>query len=122
VGGAHRETRAAGLTLSVSISDAARGLRAGVQAAFPDIDLRGDVLHAQMEMSELLSYLENRAYGRMSRQEQEEHKMVRAKRHQTGQARSKRLAVARTRAREAIRLHDGSLSPARLSRTAFLLS
>lgn len=95
-----------GLDLTTSISDAARGLRAGVQEAFPGIDLRGDVLHAQMELSELGSYLENRAYGRMNQQEQEERRMERAKTRQKGQGRSKRLALARTRAGQAVELHD----------------
>lgn len=95
-----------GLNLTTSISDAARGLLSGVKQAFPQIDLRGDVLHAQMELSELLSYLENRAYGRLRQQDQEERRMERAKTRQKGQGRSKRLALARSRARHAVLLHD----------------
>jgi hypothetical protein len=96
-----------GLTnLEVSISDAARGLRAGVKAAFPKIELRGDVLHAQMELSELKDYLENRAYGRLTYQEREEKKMTRAKNHDRGNTRSKPLAVARAEAHKAVTLCD----------------
>lgn len=96
-----------GLTnLSVSISDAARGLRAGVKAAFPKIELRGDVLHAQMELSELQDYLENRAYGRLGYQEREEKKMARAKNRDQGHTRSKPLAVARAEAHKAVTLYD----------------
>jgi len=92
--------------LSISISDAARGLRAGVKAAFPEIELRGDVLHAQMELSELTDYLENRAYGRLTYQEREEKKMARAKNHDRGHTRSKPLALARAEAHKAVTLHD----------------
>ena len=95
-----------GLNLTTSISDAARGLLAGVREAFPGIDLRGDVLHAQMELSELETYLENRAYGRMRVQEQEEGRMERARIRQKGQSRSKRLALARRRAHEGVELYD----------------
>lgn len=95
-----------GLSLDVSISDAARGLRAGVKAAFPDIEMRGDVLHAQMEVSEMMTYLENRAYGRLTHLEEEERKMRRAKERGTGKGRSKHLALARQRARDAMTLFD----------------
>jgi hypothetical protein len=95
-----------GLRLSTSISDAGRGLQAGVRQAFPTIELRGDVLHAQMELSELDTYLENRAYGRLVYQEREERKMLRAKRHEQGQTRSKPLALARSEAQRGVALYD----------------
>jgi hypothetical protein len=95
-----------GLSLEVSISDAAGGLRAGVQAAFPNIQQRGDVFHAQMELTELSSYLENRAYARLAQQECEEQKMARAKRRKAGKRRSGRLGLARARAEQAVRLYD----------------
>lgn len=92
--------------LSISISDAAGGLRAGVKAAVPHIELRGDVFHAQMELSELESYLENRAYARLAYQEREERKMERAKSHDRGKSRSKLLALARAEALKAVPLYD----------------
>mgnify|MGYP001585536421 CR=1 FL=1 len=95
-----------GLDLAISISDAARGLRAGVKAAFPNAELRGDVFHAQMEVSEMMEYLENRAYARLGHLEDEERKMARAKERGDGKGRSKRLALARERAREAVGLFD----------------
>lgn len=95
-----------GLDLAVSISDAASGLRAGVKATFPDIDLRGDVFHAQAEVSEMMTYLENRAYARLGHLEDEERKMARAKKRSAGKGRSKRLALARERARDAMTLFD----------------
>jgi hypothetical protein len=95
-----------GLNLEVCIADAARGLSAGTRRAFPQVQMRGDVLHAQMEMSELSSYLERRAYARMRQQEVQEHKMARAKHHKAGQARSRELAWARVRAQGAVRLYD----------------
>ena len=95
-----------GLDLSVSLSDAAQGLRAGVKAAFPQIELRGDVFHAQKELSELDTYLENRAYARMAYEQDEERKMARAKRRDQGHKRSKRLAVARAEAKRVITRYD----------------
>lgn len=102
-----------GLSLAVSIlakpacwSDAASGLRAGVKATFPDIDLRGDVFHVQAEVSEMMTYLENRAYARLGHLEDEERKMARAKKRSAGKGRSKRLALARERARDAMALFD----------------
>ena len=92
--------------LSISISDAASGLRAGVKTAVPHIELRADVFHAQMELTELESYLENRAYARMDYQEKEERKMERAKNRDQGHRRSKRLALARAEAQQAIPLYD----------------
>lgn len=95
-----------GLNLATSISDAAKGLRAGVKAAFPQIEQRADVLHALMELTELSSYLENRAYARLRYQHEEERRMARAKNHGRGQTRSKGLALARQRAHQAILLYD----------------
>lgn len=95
-----------GLNLSVSLSDAAQGLRAGVKSAFPQIELRGDVFHAQKEISELDTYLENRAYARVAYEQDEERKMARAKRRDQGQKRSKRLALARAEAKRVITRYD----------------
>lgn len=95
-----------GLNLATSISDAALGLLAGVKETFPNIELRGDVFHAQMELSELETYLENRAYGRLTYQEQQERKMERAKNRNEGQSRSKPLALARAEAQKAVTLYD----------------
>lgn len=95
-----------GLNLAVSISDAARGLHAGVKAAFPKIELRGDVFHAQMEISELDTYLENRAYARVAYEHDEERKMARAKSRDQGQKRSKRLALARAEAKRVVTRYD----------------
>lgn len=45
-----------------TIADAAAGLRAGQQAALPDVPCRGDVFHALRAITPLVRYLENRAY------------------------------------------------------------
>lgn len=95
-----------GLSPSTSVADAARGMRAGVQAAFPGIDIQGDVFHAQTEVSELVFYLERRAYAKLRHLEQEEKKMDRAKGRSQGHHRSKTLALARKKADEAIHLYD----------------
>jgi len=44
------------------IADAGAGIRKGMTLAMPDTPLRGDVFHALMEVTELVGYLENRAY------------------------------------------------------------
>jgi hypothetical protein len=95
-----------GLRLRVSVSDGAHGIRAGVAEAFPGIEQRGDILHAQMSAGDLLTFLENRAYARLGRLEEAERRMVRAKNRSAGHRYSKRLALARTRARDAVALHD----------------
>lgn len=95
-----------GLNLQRIVSDAARGLQAGALEAFAGVELRGDILHAQMGMGELGRYLENRAYSRLGQLEYEERKMSRAKKQSEGNRRSKGLAWARTRAEDAVTLYD----------------
>ncbi len=99
-----RETQ--GLRLQTSVSDGARGIRAGVEAAFPGLEQRSDILHAQLWATDLETYLENQAYAGLADQEVAERRMVRAKDRSTGHRHSKSLALARTRARAAVALYD----------------
>lgn len=95
-----------GLNLDISISDAARGLLAGVKQAFPNLDLRGDVLHAQMEVSKMLRYLENRAYASLDYLQRQERKMDRAKKKHRGNRHSKTVTLARPAAARSVDLYD----------------
>lgn len=95
-----------GLALKTSVQDAARGIRAGLTAAFPQIHMQGDVLHALMEVTELVSYLEGRAYAKLRKEQEQEKTMQRAKKRGQGNHHSKALAVSRKEARKAILLYE----------------
>ena len=58
-----REGRGQGLSLSVAVKDAARGIAAGVAEVFPDAEQRDDCFHVLYEMNKVRRKLERRAYG-----------------------------------------------------------
>jgi len=95
-----------GLTPRATIADGGRGLRAGQALAWPDVPCRGDVFHALREVGQVVTYLENRAWGAWTALEQQERRMQRAKRHGRGRCESQRLAAARVAATQAVRLAD----------------
>jgi hypothetical protein len=45
------------------VADFGSGLRAGQKLALPDVPCRGDIFHLLHDLTQVLSYLENRAYG-----------------------------------------------------------
>lgn len=94
------------LELKLSISDAAGGLRAGVRTAFEGIEVRGDILHAQMEVSELVGALETNAYRALQELQQQELRMERAKRRCRGNTCSTALQRRRERAEQAVQIYD----------------
>ena len=49
-----------GIDLDYTIADAGKGLRKGQKEAWPDTICRGDVFHPMMDMSNLVSFLENK--------------------------------------------------------------
>jgi len=95
-----------GLNLVTSISDGARGLRAGVQAVFPEIEQRGDVFHAQRIVTEMVGYMEHRAYRHLAAQEHRERKMQKAKKRAQGKIHSRALGHLRQAAGHAIAVSD----------------
>jgi hypothetical protein len=95
---------ARGLALQRTIADGGRGLRAGQAAAWPGVPCDGDVFHAEMDLSDLVYYLENRARGCTTARQKLERQMSRAKAHAKGGTLSKRLALARAAEKQAVEL------------------
>jgi len=84
-----------GLDPIYTVADGGKGLRAGQNAAWPDIPCHGDVFHAQFEFGKLVRFLENRAASAFTNLEKLENKMVAAKKRMEGFKFSKALALAR---------------------------
>jgi len=95
-----------GLSLNYTIADAGKGLRAGQAEAWPTVPCRGDVFHAERDMGNMATYLENRAYGCIGAREKLERKMDRARKKSEGQSFSTKLAIARAEETSAIQLAD----------------
>lgn len=109
-----------GLHPEATIADGGQGLRAGQALAWPDVPCRGDVFHALRDVGQLVTYLENRASGCITARDQQERRMVRAKRKGQGQAQSKRLALLRQEEAQAIQLADDAALLARWLRDDIL--
>ena len=84
-----------GLNPDYSIADAAKGLRAGHEAAWPGKPCHGDVFHILHQGEALENYLHRRASGATSRREKLEEKMRKAKKKGQGNRWSKKLTIAR---------------------------
>ncbi|MGK7914542.1 MAG: hypothetical protein AB4038_03220 [Prochloraceae cyanobacterium] len=89
------DAREQGLNPNYSIADAAKGLRAGHEAAWPGKPCHGDTFHILHACEGLEHYLHRRAQGVQSRREKLEEKMKKAKEKGQGNRWSKKLAVAR---------------------------
>lgn len=100
------ELRDQGWQPQATIADGGRGLRAGQELACPGLPCRGDVFHALREFGQVLTYLENRAYGTLAACDQQERRMLKAKRKSQGHKHSKQLTLARAAAAQAIQLTD----------------
>jgi hypothetical protein len=96
-----------GLDLERTIADGGNGLRAGQRAAWGDaVPCDGDVFHAQMKLTQLVVFLERRAYKCINAQHDLQVKMERARKKANGQKLSKKLALARQTAAAAVDLAD----------------
>lgn len=95
-----------GLDLDHVVADAGKGLRAGQAEAWPDVPCWGDVFHPLLEFGRMTTYLDNRAVGAINKTYQLERKMERAKKKGKGKSFSKKLALARQKEAEAVRLAD----------------
>lgn len=58
-----------GLHLDVVVKDAALGIKSGVQQAFPNCEQRDDCFHAKYIMGKVYFFLERKAYGAISKEE-----------------------------------------------------
>ena len=90
-----------GLNPDYSIADAAKGLRAGHEAAWPGKPCHGDTFHILHACEGLEHYLHRRAQGATSRREKLEEKMRKAKAKGQGNRWSKKLTLARLAEQEA---------------------
>jgi hypothetical protein len=96
-----------GLDLERTVADGGNGLRAGQRAAWGDaVPCDGDVFHAQMKLTQLVVFLERRAYKCINAQHDLQVKMERARKKANGQKLSKKLALARQTAAAAVDLAD----------------
>ena len=84
-----------GLNPDYSIADAAKGLRAGHEAAWPGKPCHGDVFHILDQGKGLENYLHRRAKSAANQREKLEKKMKKAKKKGQGNRWSKKLTVAR---------------------------
>ena len=95
-----------GLRPEATIADGGTGLRAAQKLVWPSVPCRADVFHAQRDVGQIATYLENRALGVMTMRDTLERRMVRAKRRGQGKTVSKKLALARQREAVAVGLAD----------------
>jgi hypothetical protein len=90
------ELSAKGLDLQRSIADGGHALRSAQVAAWEDVPCDGDVFHAERELSQLVTYLTNCAYGTMGEAEAARRKLAAC--WKADESRS--LACRRTRAEQ----------------------
>jgi hypothetical protein len=90
------ELSAKGLNLQRSIADGGHALRSAQAAAWGDVPCDGDVFHAERELSQLVTYLINCAYGTMGEAEAARRKFAAC--WKADESRS--LACRRTRAEQ----------------------
>lgn len=100
-----------GLDLEVVVKDAAKGIQAGVNAAFPKAEQRDDCFHAQYEMTKVLRRLEQKAYAAISAEMAAERAIEKMKASLAGDRTQRRgldmkLSHARRRCERVLGLHD----------------
>ena len=89
------------------VADAGFALRAAQTEVMPDTPCRSDVFHALMQVTEVATKLENRAYGIMATCVDHQRKIARAKRHgRSNQSCAKLLSDATKKQVQAIALCD----------------
>ena len=93
-----------GLNPDYSIADAAKGLRAGHEAAWPGKPCHGDIFHILHQGEGLENYLHRRAKGVSSQREKLEEKMNKAKKKGQGNRYSRKLTLARLAEQQAQKL------------------
>lgn len=96
-----------GLDLERTIADRGNALRAGQRAAWGDaVPCDADVFHAQMKLTQLVVFLQRRAYKCINAQQYLQAKMERAKKKSNGHRLSGKLALARQAESAAVDLAD----------------
>lgn len=93
-----------GLAPDYTIADAAKGLRAGQEAAFGETPSLGDIFHIQHQCEGLVNGLSRQAKGATSRRQELEQQMDKAKQKGLGNTLSTKLTLARQAEKQAIQL------------------
>src|SRR4029453_8257269 len=70
-----------GFDPEATVADAGSGLRAGQALALPEVPCRGDLFHILRDLEQVVSYLENRAYGALEATERRRRQRDGAPRH-----------------------------------------
>ncbi len=84
-----------GLNPDYTIADAAKGLRAGQAAAWPQTPCHGDIFHIQHQAKVLVNFLSRRAVAATSHRQKLEQEMDKAKLQGRGHTLSTKLTLAR---------------------------
>lgn len=109
-----------GLALDIVVKDAALGIDAGVRKVFPDAERRDDCFHALYEMNKVKRYLEQRAYGAITAEHEEEKKLqkIRAKEKLKRRQQKKKLSQARLNSQAAIDRYEAFVEAMNRARKA----
>jgi hypothetical protein len=101
------EAQERGLAPRATIADFGTGLRAGQELALPDVPCRGDVFHAEHDLTAVVSYLENRAYHAIAAHDKLRHQITKAQRQgRPTQALGRKASLARQAQAQAVALAD----------------
>ncbi len=95
-----------GLDPAYSIGDFGRGMRKGADQAGGEVPFHGDVFHPINEFEELVNYVLKKAEKAISERDRLEKKMKQKKEKGEGNTLSRKLANARQKEQELVRLHD----------------
>jgi hypothetical protein len=98
------ELRDRGLQLDYTIADAGQALRAGQKAAWGDLPCHGDIFHAEKSLTELSSFLANRARACTVARRKIEHKYDQIERSCKRQTLGRKLYLARREENKALTL------------------
>lgn len=100
--------KAQGLDLSVVVKDAGAGIDAGVRKAFPGAERRDDCFHALYEMNKVQRQLEQKAYGAIALEHEQEKKLsaIRAKDKPERVEQKRKLATASKECIKAIERYE----------------
>jgi len=98
------ELQERGLRVDYTIADAGQALRAGQKAAWGDLPCHGDLFHAEKSLTELSSFLANRAWACTAARQKIEHKYEQIERSCKRQTLGRKLYLVRQEEQKAVAL------------------
>jgi hypothetical protein len=98
-----------GFDPEATVADAGSGLRAGQALALPAVPCRGDLFHILRDLEQVVSYLENRAYGALEDTERRRRQLDSAQRRD-GRGRAKSVPSAAQLLRRARAASDAAVA------------